>query len=78
MGAAPSGSPGCPEFAFSIASIERVRIVFTQSRSIGDSEKGLDAEASEAFGRESRFSLSIIFIAISHPEGCLQAGNELD
>jgi hypothetical protein len=27
MGAAPIGAPGCPEFAFWTASIDRVRIV---------------------------------------------------
>ncbi len=31
MGAAPSGSPGCPELAFWTVSIARVRIVLTQS-----------------------------------------------
>jgi len=34
MGAAPSGKPGCPEFAFSIASIERIRTAFTHKLSI--------------------------------------------
>jgi hypothetical protein len=33
MGAAPIGAPGCPEFAFWTASIERVRIVSMASRS---------------------------------------------
>ena len=31
MGALPSGKPGCPEFAFWIASAESTRIAFTVS-----------------------------------------------
>src|SRR5690606_2827640 len=32
-GARPMGAPGCPEFAFCTASMERTRTAFTQSRS---------------------------------------------
>ena len=35
IGAAPSGIPGCPEFAFWTASIESVRIVLMHRSSIG-------------------------------------------
>jgi hypothetical protein len=33
IGAMPIGAPGCPEFAFSTASMERNLIVFTQRSS---------------------------------------------